>query len=63
MTNLVGITLSPSPLLTAARIFSLPVLLVFLSNPNKIVLKLKRSGAWWRMALLPALGRQRQADF
>jgi hypothetical protein len=25
--------------------------------------ELKPSRAWWRMPLIPALGRQRQADF
>jgi hypothetical protein len=34
------------------------------SLPYKVVMNLKtQSQAWWRMTLIPALGRQRQADF
>jgi hypothetical protein len=32
-------------------------------NKQKLTFKKKSHRAWWRMPLIPALGRQRQADF
>jgi hypothetical protein len=33
-------------------------------NPSKIIKQIfKKAGQWWCMPLIPALGRQRQADF
>jgi hypothetical protein len=34
-----------------------------LSTPNTIIKKGQRCRAWWCTPLIPALGRQRQANF